>query len=157
MDSQTVFISDSEPTAKKGPRCWGQAKKVVSAVEAAYKARQASQVWGCEQPDVKAPCTALVPYQAPTQPNLLQAVVEWVRPRIGPALVTVALLTLRLVVAALIWLLTEPRSFLDRHHQSICTGVGVTAYYLGRAAFYVYGACRLVWFWAECWLVLARA
>jgi hypothetical protein len=156
MDAQT-FISDSTDTQKKRSHCWGQAKRVVSAIEAAYKAKQATQVWGCEQPDIEPPCTALVPYQAQIKPNLLQAVVEWVRPRVKPTLVTMALFALRVIVATAIWLLTEPRAFLDRHHPAICTGVGVTAYHLGRAAFHAYNAGRLARVTVNCWWILARA
>lgn len=157
MTNQTAFISDFETVIKKVPHCWSQSKKVVSAIEAAYKAQQPTQVWGCEQPEIKPQCTALVPYQAPVKPNMMQAAMEWVKPRLKPALVTVALLALRMMVAALIWIMTEPRAFLDKHHLAICNGLGVAAYQVGRVAFHVYSFIRFAFVTVKCWIVLAKA
>jgi hypothetical protein len=156
MNTQTSFISDSTAT-KKVAHYWSQSAKAVHIMEAAYKAKQQPQVWGCEQPEVTPQCKALVPYEAPVKPSMLQGVVEWVKPLLMPALVTILLLTVRVVVASVIWLVTEPRAFLDRHHETILNAVGVTAYHLGKVAFYVYGSVRLVCFWIHCWIVLSRA
>jgi hypothetical protein len=156
MKTSNAFIQDSTDT-KAVARYWGQSAKVVHAIEAAYKAKATPKVWGCEQPEVTPQCKALVPYQAPVKPSMLQGVVEWVKPLLMPALVTILLLTVRVLVAAIIWVLTEPRAFANKHHQAICEWVGVAAYQVGRLAFYVYGSVRLVCFWIHCWIVLSRA